>query len=87
MQRDSTPATVLEVKNGTANVNLEKTAPMYWESLQVQLSSDVQPSDMLTQQSPPAGLLSRAWSLYTNFIAKSAGFRVSVMHWLSVSYK
>lgn len=76
---DYTPATVLEVKNGAASVNLEKTAPMYWESLQVQLGADVQPRDMLTQQSPPTGLLSRAWSLYTNFIAKSAGFRGSVM--------
>jgi hypothetical protein len=57
----------------------EISAPVFWESLQCQLSSDVQPAQMLTEQSPPDGLVSRAWSLYVNFIAKSAGYRSSLM--------
>jgi hypothetical protein len=69
-------AGVLEVD---ASTHLEPTAPMHWSTLQVQLSSDVQPAQMLTEQDPPKGLVSRAWALYTAFIAKSAGYRGSVM--------
>ena len=58
---------------------LEISAPMFWQSLQAQLGSDVQPAQMLTEQDPTKGLVSRAWSLYVNFIAKSAGYRSSLM--------
>jgi hypothetical protein len=60
-------------------VDIEKTAPVFWQSLQCQLGSDVQPAQMLTEQDPTKGDVSRAWSLYTNFIAKSAGYRASLM--------
>jgi hypothetical protein len=62
-----------------ADKTCEISAPVFWESLQCQLASDVQPAQMLTEQSPPDGLVSRAWSLYVNFIAKSAGYRSSLM--------
>jgi hypothetical protein len=77
-----------EVKqaDGTS-VQLEKSAPAFWTDLQVQLGQDVQPREQLAQQDPTKGAISRAWTLYTEFIAKSSGFRGSVMHWLSVSYK
>ena len=59
--------------------NLELSAPHYWTSLQVQLGQDIQPREQLTQQNPTSGEVSRAWTLYTDFIAKSSGFRGSVM--------
>jgi hypothetical protein len=62
-----------------ATQNLEKSAPMFWSSLQAQLGNSVVPAQMLTEQDPPMGAVSRAWSMYTNFIAKSAGYRSSLM--------
>ena len=36
-------------------------------------------SQMLAEQDPTKGVVSRAWSLYVNFIAKSASYRSSLM--------
>ena len=58
---------------------LEKSAPMFISSLQCQIADDVQPAQMLTDQDPTTGDVARAWSLYVNFIAKSAGYRSSLM--------
>jgi hypothetical protein len=60
-------------------IQLEKSAPAFWTDLQVQLGQDVQPREQLAQQNPTKGTISRAWTLYTEFIAKSSGFRGSVM--------
>ena len=81
-----TPEIVAEVRtaDGTA-VNLEKSAPHYWTNLQVQLGQDVQPREQLAQQKPTTGEISRAWTLYTEFISKSSGFRGSVMSFADFS--
>ena len=75
-----------EVKraDGTS-VQLEKSAPAFWTDLQVQLGQDVQPREQLAQQDPTKGAISRAWTLYTEFIAKSSGFRGSVMSFADFS--
>ena len=80
------PEIVAEVRSadGTA-VNLEKSAPHYWTNLQVQLGQDVQPREQLAQQKPTTGEISRAWTLYTEFISKSSGFRGSVMSFADFS--
>ena len=83
---DYQPTQVIEVRNDDGStVNLEKTAPHYWENLQIQLGQDVQPREQLAQQKPTTGEISRAWTLYTEFIAKSSGFRGSVMSFADFS--
>jgi hypothetical protein len=83
---DFTPTQVIEVReNDGDTVSLEKTAPHYWENLQIQLGQDVQPREQLSQQKPTTGEISRAWTLYTEFIAKSSGFRGSVMSFADFS--
>ena len=62
-----------------AAVAVEQTAPFCLTSLQVQLGGQIQPREMLSEMSPSTGKMSRAWGLYTEFIAKSHGFRGSVM--------
>lgn len=81
-----TPTQIIEVRNKQGGtVTLEKTAPHYWENLQIQLGQDVQPREQLAQQKPTTGEISRAWTLYTEFIAKSSGFRGSVMSFADFS--
>ena len=45
----------------------------------------MQPREQLAQQKPTTGEISRAWTLYTEFISKSSGFRGSVMSFADFS--
>jgi hypothetical protein len=80
------PEITAEVRkpDGT-KLELEKSAPHFWTNLQVQLGQDVQPREQLAQQKPTTGEISRAWTLYTEFISKSSGFRGSVMSFADFS--
>ena len=58
---------------------LERTAPCFFESLQVQCGGAIQPREALSEMSPPNGEMSRAWQLYTEFVGRSQGFRGAVL--------
>jgi len=60
-------------------VLVEQTAPFCFSSLQVAIGGTNAPREMLSEMQPAVGKMSRAWQLYTEFIAKSHGFRGSVM--------
>ena len=52
---------------------------MCFQSLQVQLGQSLVPREALTNMAPPKAEVSRAWNLFTEFVAKSHGFRGSAI--------
>lgn len=58
---------------------LERTAPCFFDSLQVQCGGAIQPREALSGMSPPNGEMSRAWQLYTEFVGRSQGYRGAVL--------